>query len=105
MDTEDPAPADGNDPDELEARMSRRAHIAGLFHKADAAAAIKLAERARSRIVEQPEVGVATISDGTKGRDISRSIDAIVDQLVPLPSSPLRVEVPLLWPGSVMVAT
>ena len=51
-------PIDGNDLDGLEAHLTRRAHIAGLFHKADAKATLALAEKARTRIVTQPEVGM-----------------------------------------------
>ena len=43
MDVDDPAPMDNDDLTSLQAQLSRRSHIADLFHKADAKATLALA--------------------------------------------------------------
>ena len=58
MDSEDVPPTDGDDINDLELHLNRRSHVAQHFFKADAQATIRLASRARNRIVVQPEVGV-----------------------------------------------
>ena len=58
MDVDDPAPMDNDDLTSLQAHLSRRSHIADLFHKADARATLALAEKARKRIVVTTEVGM-----------------------------------------------
>ena len=58
LDVDEPPPVDGTDLEGLEAHLVRRNHIAELFYKADAKATITIAERARNRIVIQPQIGM-----------------------------------------------
>ena len=58
MDTEDIPPMDGDDLNDLELHLSRRNYVAEQFFQADARATIRLAAKARNRIVVQPQVGV-----------------------------------------------
>ena len=56
-----PPPLDGNVLAGLEAHLARRSHVAALLPEADGRATITLAERARNRIVIQPQVWDASL--------------------------------------------
>ena len=58
MDTDGPAPMGSDDLTGLQAHLTRRSHIADLFHQADAKATLDLAERVRNRVVVTPQVGM-----------------------------------------------
>ena len=58
MDSDDLPPIDGDDLNDLERHLTRRPYAAYLVHRADTKATITLAERARSRIVVQPQIGM-----------------------------------------------
>jgi hypothetical protein len=74
LDNDEPPPTGDQDLEALEEHLSRRNHVAGLFHAADARATIKLAERARHRVVSQPQPGMLVYyfrrSKGTKYQPI-----------------------------------
>ena len=75
MDTEDLPPIDGDDLNDLELHLSRRNYVAEQFFHADAQATIRLAAKARNRIVVQPQVGMLVYYyRRSKGRDINEFI-------------------------------
>ena len=58
FDTDEIPPMEEDEVTLLEEHLTRRAHVASLFHKADAKATVTLAARARNRRVISPEVGM-----------------------------------------------
>ena len=56
LDSDKPPPMGEDDIENIESHLVRRSHIAGLFSGVDVQATITLAERARHRIVIQPQV-------------------------------------------------